>query len=73
VRDESHEAVARETQRERERLLVQLGQRIGNITDSYREIRSRGPLPDGVPAMVGSMMDEMLSRLEAAGVRFKPD
>ena len=71
IRDEGHEAVARETQRERERLLVQLGQRIGNIIESYREVRSRGPLPEGLPAMVGDMMDELLARLEAAGLRFK--
>jgi len=73
ARQESHEAVARETQRERDRLLTQMGQRIGNIIDSYREIRSRGPLPEGVPAMVGNMMDELLSRLEAVGVRLKRD
>ncbi|MGB7157397.1 MAG: hypothetical protein WBD40_04990 [Tepidisphaeraceae bacterium] len=70
-RDESHEAVSRETQRERDRLLAQLGQRIGNIVEGYREIRARGPLPEGTPTMVGDMMDELLSRLEAAGVRFR--
>lgn len=71
LRDESHEAVARETQRERERMLVQLGQRLGNIVDGYREIRSRGPLPEGASAMVGDMMDELLSTLDRAGVKIK--
>jgi len=71
LRDESHQAVAREIQRERERMLVQLGQRLGNIVDGYREIRSRGPLPEGAPAMLGDMMDELLSTLNAAGVKIE--
>lgn len=70
LREESHEAVSRETQRERERLLGQVGTQTRNLVEGYREIRSRGPLPDGAPRMVGDMMDELLSRLEAAGVRF---
>lgn len=69
IRMESHDAVDRETQRERERLLTQIGQRLGNIVEGYQEIRSRGPLPEGTPAMVGEMMDELISTLVAAGVK----
>ncbi|HEY2584858.1 MAG TPA: hypothetical protein VGI81_03715 [Tepidisphaeraceae bacterium] len=70
LRHESHEAVSRETQRERERLLGQVAQQVRNLEQAYREIRARGPLPEGTPRMVGDMMDELLSRLEAVGVRF---
>lgn len=73
VRHESHEAIHRETQRERERLLGHLGRQIQTIVESYRELRSRGTLPDGVPRMIGEMMDELVARLEHEGMRFTRD
>jgi hypothetical protein len=70
-KNEAHQAVTRETERERDRLLNQLSLKVRNIAEGYREIKARGPLPEGTPSMIGDMMDELLARLEASGMQLR--
>jgi hypothetical protein len=70
MREEHARDVRREQQRERERTLNEIGQRTGRQVENCRAVRARGELSLESGQTIARLFDEMIERLQGAGVRY---